>query len=143
MKSIIKKIKPKLKAKYKTIHFLTDERVCVLGRYVGEVFDGSDKLSMAVSKDFAGFKEVVDRKGWLIVAEGDRFTNKNFLKVFDPIIIKIKDDGKKGREKRGSKQTERHLKAIATRVSNVDEHLLVRTSSDALNKIMELLNEET
>ena len=136
MKELIKSIGSRKNCKFNLLRFLLKEKVCLMGKYVGDTFDGSDKLSMAVSKDFEKFKKFVDEKDLTVICEGDRFTNKNFINTFNPYIIKIKDDGKKGRLKRNSKQTEQHLKRITTRVKNVKEDILLENSSSVLSKIL-------
>lgn len=143
MKEIIKRNNFHKKAKFNLIRFLIDSNICLLGKYVGETFDGSDKLSMAVSKDFKEFYKLVDSKGWKVVCEGDRFTNKNFIETFNPLIIKITDDGKKGRDGRGSKQSKEHLKRIETRISNINADIEASNSSDALSLILKLIDEKS
>jgi hypothetical protein len=132
-----------LKAKTKLIHFRTNKKICVLGSYDGSTFEGSDKLSMAVSLDFDNFKKICDKEKFIIVAEGDRFTNKKFINIFSPYIIKIQDKGEKGRYVRGSKQTERHINSIQTRVNNIKENKLVMDSNEALSLIKQIIYEKS
>jgi hypothetical protein len=73
------------------------------------------------------------------VFEGDRFTNNKFIDKAEPLIIKIKGDGKQGREKRGSNQTERHLKSIKTRVGNIQAHQVLDNSIKALTYINKII----
>tara|TARA_R110000744_G_scaffold275082_1_gene388044 strand:+ start:3232 stop:3711 length:480 start_codon:yes stop_codon:yes gene_type:complete len=140
MKEIIKNTGIRTNCKFNLIRFLLKDKLCLLGKYVGDTFDGSDKLSMAVSKDFVKFKKFVDEKDLTVICEGDRFTNKNFIQTFNPYIIKIKDDGKKGRIKRNSKQTEQHLKRISTRIKNVKEDILLDNSTSVLSLILNRIN---
>lgn len=125
--------------KFGLIKFKTNGNISVLGKYTGDTFDGSDRLSMAVAKDFEKFNKLATDKGWTVVAEGDRFTNRKFIDTFAPTIIKILDDGLRGRTIRQSKQTQRHINAIATRVSNIKAHHEVNTSTEALTAIKTLL----
>ena len=69
--------------------------------------------------------------------------DKTFINKFNPYIIKILDDGSVGREKRNSKQTERQIKTIQTRVSNIKENKTVKNSLEALNIIKTLINENS
>jgi|NorSeaMetagenome_1021524.scaffolds.fasta_scaffold05176_4 hypothetical protein len=140
MKQIINQKKLKLNAKFGMIRFKTDKELAVLGNYDGQTFEGSDRLSMAVARDFGKFKKLADKNNFLIICEGDRFTNKTFIETFNPYIIKIKDNGEKGRKLRGSNQTERHLKSIATRVSNITHTKEVEDSSEALKTVLELIS---
>ena len=142
MKNIIMQHGLNLKAKTKLIHFRTNKKICVLGNYDGSVFEGGDKLSMAVSLDFENFKKISDRENFIVICEGDRFMNKNFIKTFRPFIIKIEDGGEIGRKVRGSNQTERHLSAIRTRVNNIKENKLVKNSNEALSLINQIINEK-
>jgi hypothetical protein len=103
----------------------------ILGKYDGSLYEGSDRLSMAVSTDF-GLLAQYNFTNKQIVAEGDRFTNRKFIELFNPYIIKITDSGERGREARGSNQTERHLKSIATRVENIKANAEVKNSQEAL-----------
>lgn len=132
MKEFIKIKRLEQRGKVGTILFHRNEKIAVLGKYNGTVFDGGDQLSMAVMKDLDGLLKLP----YSIVAEGDRFTNKTFIEKADPIIIKIMDDGSKGRAKRGSNQTERQIKSIATRVRNIDADYEVPNSSAALKLLL-------
>lgn len=140
MKSIIKNKNLDVLGKCGMVYFKTNkqEDVCVLGKYDGSVFEGSDKLSMAVARDFELFKKLSDVKKWKIICEGDRFTNKKFIDVFKPYVIKIKDSGEKGRKLRKSTQTERHIKSIQTRVNNTKYNIEVENSSEALKTLLNL-----
>lgn len=138
MKQIIQNRQLKVKAKFNLIRFLVDSKICLLGKYIGDTFDGSDKLSMAVSKDFKQFFKLVEGKGWRVICEGDRFTNRNFIETFNPLIIKIADEGKKGRDRRGSKQSKEHLKRIETRIKNINADIEVSDSSEALKLILKI-----
>lgn len=120
------------------IYYHTDNRISVIGKYDGSMFQGTDKLSMSVMTDVDAFLDYETDK--IIIAEGDRFTNSKFIAKANPIIIKITDDGAVGRLKRNSTQTERHLKSINTRVNNIQAHHEVINSTDALNLIKQLID---
>lgn len=139
MKQLIEALQLTTNAKVGLIRFKTDGKNCVLGKYDGTTFEGSDKLSMSVAKDFELLQRVAKQKQLTLIAEGDRFMNKRFIDTFKPYIIKILDNGTTGRQKRGSKQSERQLKAISTRVKNIQEDTTVKNSTEALNKLLELI----
>lgn len=139
MKQVIKKVSAKERCKFNLIRFLKKDKLCLLGKYVGETFDGSDKLSMAVSRDFEKFNFFLKKNNYYCLCEGDRFTNKKFLLLFNPIVIRIKDNGENGRKTRGSKQSEQHLKRINTRVNNIKADIEVMNSTEALKKINEII----
>ena len=141
MKQLLKKLNSK-RAKMKQCFFNIDEekKIVVLGVYDNTIFEGSDRLSMSVSQDFESLRKIQKEKNWIVIAEGQRFSNKNFIETFNPYIIKIKDTGEKGIKNRNSNQTERHLKSISTLVKNIKENYLVEDSNNALfliNKILE------
>jgi GTPase SAR1 family protein len=143
MNQLITEYNLNLKAKTKLIHFRTNKKICVLGNYDRSVFEGGDKLSMAVSLDFDNFKKITDRENFIVICEGDRFTNKKFIKIFTPFIIKIQDEGEAGRKARGSNQSKRHISSIQTRVNNIKENKLVKNSDEALSLIKQIINEKS
>lgn len=96
--------------------------VGILGKYVGGVFDGSDRLSMSVATDFPRLHKYANGNGITLIGEGDRFMNSTFINLFNPVVLHIKGSGEEGRARRGSAQTERQLKSIATRVANIQAH---------------------
>ena len=98
-------------------HYTKD--VVFLGKYDGSTFEGSDKLSMAIMRDLPMYKRWSNNADVITIAEGDRFMNNKYIDEMNPIIIRILGDGEEGRIKRGSNQTERHLKAISTRINNI------------------------
>jgi len=141
-KQLINLLQLEQSAKVGLIRFRTkaNEENIILGRYVGSVFDGSDKLSMAVAKDFDQLHQVATKHGFRIIAEGDRFMNSSFVAKFDPYIIKIEDDGSEGRRKRNSQQTERQIKTIKTRVTNTKHDMTVSDSAEALSAILNIID---
>lgn len=130
------------KASFKLFRFNIDleKKIAILGVYDGKTFQGSDRLSMAIMKDAEEFRKVKEKNNFTIISEGDRFTNKTFIDLFNPIIIKIKDDGSVGRKLRNSNQTERQIKSIQTRVKNINSDYQVQNSNEALQLIKQILN---
>lgn len=143
MKELIKEYNLNKKAKVGMVVFQTNDKISVLGNYDGSLFEGSDKLSMAVMSDCDVLKQVQNKYNMMLICEGDRFTNATFINKFRPVIIKITDDGAAGRLKRNSNQTERHLKAIQTRVNNIKHNIEVKDSNEALSTIKRIINEKT
>lgn len=141
MKKLIDKLGASEKYKLGRIAYRSNGRTNILGKYDGSTFEGSDKLSMAAMADFEDYLYYTKSK--TTIAEGDRFTNSTFLNKAQPIVIKILGDGKEGREKRGSQQTERQIKSIATRVKNIEAHIHVENSQQALETILKLLEDES
>jgi len=120
------------------IYYHTDNKIIVLGKYDGSMYQGSYKLSMSVMTDVDAFIE--HTKENIIVAEGDRFTNGKFIGKANPIVIKITDDGVVGRLKRNSSQSDRHLKSMQTRVSNIIADRNVINSIEALELIKNIID---
>jgi hypothetical protein len=104
----------------------TKSDTSVLGIYdLGEVFAGTDKLSMAVQKDFESYVAMHDKN---IVFEGDRLFTANNLKLlnqdYDIRIIILEGDSatlEKRHEQRGDKQTEKFKKGRLTKIQNIKE----------------------
>ena len=142
MKNLIKSLKLTQKGKAGLFKFVTDGKLAVLGNYDGSMFEGSDKLSMAVMSDCVKFEKVREANNLFVVCEGDRFTNKTFINTCKPHIIRIMDDGEKGRKFRNSKQSERQIKSIRTRVMNTKANVEVSGSQEALDYLKDLLCKE-
>ena len=139
MKELIKLYECNTRQKLKKFWWHTNKDVYVVGKYDGSTFEGSDRLSMAIMLDLDLFLEHTENK--IAIFEGDRFMNSTFIGKAKPTIIKITGDGKEGRDKRGSEQTETHLKRMTTRVANTNAHYEVKDSGEALAKVNELIKE--
>lgn len=140
MKSLIKHFKAEKRQKIGKFYYHTNDQVIVIGKYDGNTFEGSDRLSMAVVSDLDAFLKYTEGK--TIIAEGDRFTNNTYISKATPTIIKILGDGSEGRTKRGSNQTERHIKSIQTRVKNINSHYEVENSIFAFQLIIKLITDD-
>ena len=140
MQSLILKKALNEKAKLGQVNMHKSKTVAVLGKYIGDTFDGSDKLSMSVATNFPALKNWANANDMTIVCEGDRFTNKTFISIFHPEIVLIEGDGKEGREKRGSKQTNRQIQSIATRVANINAAKKFPNSQACLDWLCKHLN---
>lgn len=116
--------------------FQENQDSIIVGKYDGSTFEGSDKLSMAVMKDLDKMLLYIKTKNKTAVFEGDRFMNKTFITKAKPHIVRITGDGQEGRKKRGSKQTERQIKTIKTRVSNIQNNYTVNNSTECLQYIL-------
>ena len=139
MLSLIKQFKCVKRQRYGSIYFHASDDVVVAGKYDGSMFQGTDRLSMAVMKDYDKFISIM--AGKYVILEGDRFmNNKVIVHSCAPFIIKITGDGADGRKHRGSKQTEQHLKRMATRNNNITAHMEVAGSEEALNYISAIIN---
>ncbi len=140
MKRLIEYLQAEKRQKIGKFYHSSNGLVNVVGKYDNSMFEGSDRLSMAVISDIDLYLSAT--KGQTNIFEGDRFTNSTMIAKAKPFIIKITDDGAFGRKMRGSAQTDRHIKAISTRVKNIDANLEVETSSEAFNEVLKLIGYE-
>lgn len=116
--------------------YLKQNGVIIIGVYDGSKFQGSDRLSMSVMASNKAIAPVFKSVN-AVFCEGDRFTNSTFINQFEPVIIRIKGDGAKGREFRETSQTERQIKSISTRVNNITAHLEFENSEECLKYIID------
>lgn len=114
-------------------------KINIVGRYDGSTFQGSDRLSMSVMTSVDNYLSTVQG---LNIFEGDRFTNGKFIAKAKPYIIKILGNGAEGRKLRGSEQTERQIKSISTRVSNISADAEVDNSTIALFCLKSILSND-
>lgn len=142
MKQLLKKFNLDVRGQVGLYHYRTNEArsLFALGKYdETTLFDGSDKLSMAVMTSNRLAIDIF--KDGIVIGEGDRFTCSTFIKDFSPFIIKINGNGDEGRKKRGSSQSARHIRSIQTRVDNVVHDVLVKDSSCCLEYILRSIND--
>lgn len=114
----------------------------IFGRYPdGEVFCGTDKLSMAVQPEAVGFIKTTESN---VLFEGDRLFNKSFLNVcndrtdgFYGFILTSSDDVRAERyASRGSNQSEKFINGRFTKYNNVASDL------DLMDSIAFLKNDD-
>ena len=115
-------------------------KVNIVGKYDGSMFEGYDRLAMNVSSSLPQyFEETADSN--YNVFEGDRFSNGKFIERYNPLVLKILGDGKEGREKRGSSQSERQIKSITTRVGNINADFEFNNSTEAFEFISKYMSD--
>tara|TARA_Y100001963_G_C6785261_1_gene452285 strand:- start:1169 stop:1579 length:411 start_codon:yes stop_codon:yes gene_type:complete len=129
MKQLLKRTKD-TRYKLGKFYFHENDNSIIIGKYNGSIFEGSDRLSMSVITDIEKMVNYINKKNKTGYFEGDRFMNKTFITKAKPIIFKIDGDGVAGRKKRGSSQSERQIKSIKTRVSNIKFHNVFKNSTD-------------
>ena len=99
--------------------------VRVLGKYEeGEVFSGTDRLSMAVAPKAVEFAQ--SNPPGLVVGEGDRLNNAAFFEAAgdDLVLIHltVSDEERERRYKeRGSEQSEKFIQTTKTKCNNIIE----------------------
>lgn len=110
-------------------HTNREAKVIVLGKYEeGEVFAGTDRMSMAVQPEAIKFLAYANEhfKDTSIVFEGDRLTNQSFLEhVINEygakiIYLDVSNEERERRYKeRGSNQSEQFIKGRVTKYANL------------------------
>ena len=103
-------------------------KIRLVGRYEeGEVFAGTDRLSMAVQPKFLEY--IKDNDDEVVIFEGDRLTSVTLFEEvskhnYDLQIysLKVSDETLKQRyADRGSDQSEKFIRGRKTKVANVEE----------------------
>jgi hypothetical protein len=117
MQNIIKSFQCNDSYRIGQLHYKTNGYINITGKYDSGIFQGSDKLSMSVMTSVDDYLQNVNGVN---IFEGDRFTNKNFIKKANPFIIKINGNGINGRFLRNSTQSTRQIKSIETRINNIE-----------------------
>jgi len=125
MKNIISILKPKKKFKFGLLRGYMQENISILGVYEpNDVFGGTDKLSMAVQKDY---QKYIDKIMINTIFEGDRlFTKNNLLdicKKYELKIIILENDKQTLKDRhieRGDNQSEKFKKGRATKINNIE-----------------------
>jgi molybdopterin-guanine dinucleotide biosynthesis protein len=157
MEKVMFNLNPKKIFKYGLLRGYVVKDIYILGVYnKGETFGGTDKLSMAVQKDYEKF---IQKKVGHCIFEGDRlFTSKNLCNLllnYDTKIILLENDEdtlKKRHLLRGDNQSIKFIKGRATKLQNIKENKLLtahldiytlnteQESEDLANKIVQYLN---
>jgi len=107
-------------------HFIDKLNLVVMGIYSEDVFSGTDKLSMAVNKDFIKYVLLKKRN---ILFEGDRLFSLNNLELikkhYKTHIILLENDSSilnLRHKERNDKQSEKFIKGRYTKIKNITEH---------------------
>lgn len=111
---------------FKLVPYLQKDNIYILGKYEeGEVFSGTDRMSMAVQPEAVKFLESLPKDS-IVIFEGDRLFNSSFLEHcndnYDTQIIYLKTDKSVREERykeRGSEQNETWLRGRESKISNI------------------------
>ena len=111
---------------FKLVPYLQKDNIYVLGKYEeGEVFSGTDRMSMAVQPEAIKFLETLPSDS-IVLYEGDRLFTASFLEhcleKYDLKIIYLsttKDIRTERYKERGSNQNETWLQGRETKISNI------------------------
>lgn len=129
MREVLKKLSidsSTLKEDFKLVPHHKKDNVFVLGKYEeGEIFAGTDRMSMAVQPEAVKFLESIPTDS-IILFEGDRLCTASFLEHcnnnynLNLIYLKTGRDTRKVRYgERGSSQNETWLAGRESKVSNI------------------------
>lgn len=137
MKQIINHygVEPKYDA-FKLVPYLQKENIYVLGKYEeGEVFSGTDRMSMAVQPEAVKFLASVPSDS-VVLFEGDRLFTASFLEhCLDNYDLKIvylsttKQIREERYKERGSNQNETWLQGRETKISNIMSNMTLMFST--------------
>lgn len=141
MRNILNILRPDKKLRYGLLRgYICENDISIMGVYErGDVFAGTDKLSMAVQRDFTEYVHKTKRS---ILFEGDRlFTANNLLLLKEKYKLKIivlTNDTTTLHQRhadRKDKQTEKFIKGRQTKISNIcaDEYLSAHIQYRELN----------
>lgn len=141
MKKLIEQfgVEPKYDS-FKLVPYLQKDNIYVLGKYEeGEVFSGTDRMSMAVQPEAIKFLATLPGDS-IVLYEGDRLFNNSFLEHcnenYDLSIIYLKTD-KSVREdrykERGSNQNETWLQGRETKVANIMSNMTLMFVTNTYN----------
>ena len=128
-------VEPKNDA-FKLVPYLQKENIYVLGKYEeGEVFSGTDRMSMAVQPEAIKFLASVPSNG-IVLFEGDRLFTASFLEhCLDKYDLKIiylsttKHIREERYKERGSNQNETWLQGRETKISNIMSNMTLMFST--------------
>ena len=107
-------------------HFINELNLVIMGIYNNDIFCGTDRLSMAVNKDFIKYVLLKKRN---ILFEGDRLFSLNNLELikkhYKTHIILLENDPlllEKRHKERNDKQSEKFIKGRYTKIRNIWLH---------------------
>jgi len=111
---------------YKLVPYLQKNNIYVLGKYEeGEVFSGTDRMSMAVQPEAIKFLASLEKNA-VVLFEGDRLFTASFLEHcvenYDTEILYLETDKDVRQERykeRGSNQNETWLRGRETKIANI------------------------
>ena len=111
---------------YKLVPYLQKNNIYVLGKYEeGEVFSGTDRMSMAVQPEAIKFLGTLNSNS-VVLYEGDRLFTSSFLEdcvdKYETTIIYLSTDKIVRQERykeRGSNQDETWLRGRESKIANI------------------------
>jgi broad-specificity NMP kinase len=141
MKEIIKRydVEPKYD-NFKLVPYLQKNNIYILGKYEeGEVFSGTDRMSMAVQPEAIKFLASLSKDS-VVLYEGDRLFTSSFLEHcidnYDLQIFYLKTYKSVRQERykeRGSNQNETWLQGRETKVANILSNMVLIFNTYSFN----------
>lgn len=145
---------------FKLVPYLQFENIYVLGKYEeGEVFSGTDRMSMAVQPEAIKFLDSLHNDS-ILLFEGDRLFTSSFIEYcienYDTTVIYLstkKEIRTERYKERGSDQNEFWLNGRETKIGNILTNFNImfnvekfennneEEQSVVFKRIMELINE--
>jgi uridine kinase len=146
MKKIIEHycVEPKYDA-FKLVPYLQKDNIYILGKYEeGEVFSGTDRMSMAVQPEAIKFLATLPSEA-VVLYEGDRLFTASFLEHclenYDLKIIYLqtkKETRAERYKERGSNQNATWLQGRETKISNIMTNMTLMFSTHSyVNETLE------
>ena len=122
---------------FKLVPYLQKDNVYVLGKYEeGEVFSGTDRMSMAVQPEAIKFLSTLPNDS-VVLYEGDRLFTASFLEhcleKYDLNIIYLattKQTRQERYKERGSEQNETWLQGRETKIANIMSNMTLMFNVD-------------
>lgn len=124
-------VEPKYK-EFKLVPYLQKDKIYILGKYEeGEVFSGTDRMSMAVQPEAIKFLSSIPEDS-VVLYEGDRLFTASFLEHcienYELDIVYLETDKTVRQERykeRGSDQNEKWLQGRETKISNILSNMVL------------------
>ncbi len=141
MNRVLETLKPEPKYdQFKLVPYLQTGNVHILGKYEpGEVFAGTDRMSMAVQPEAVKFLQTLHNDS-VVLFEGDRLFNSSFLthcdEQYDLSIIYLatdRDIRNRRYEERGSNQDETWLRGRESKIANILGNLMLMWKIETFN----------
>ena len=116
----------------KLVPYMQSGNIYILGKYEkGEVFAGTDRMSMAVQPEAVKFLTTLPKNS-IVLYEGDRLFTASFLEIlldlYDLSIVYLKTNKKVRGERykeRGSNQDETWLAGRESKISNILSNMVL------------------
>lgn len=125
---------------FKLVPYMQKGNIYLLGKYEeGEVFSGTDRMSMAVQPEAIKFLASLPKDS-ILLFEGDRLFTASFLEHcvenYETIIVYLATDKSVRQERykeRGSEQNETWLQGRETKINNILTNFVLMFNTEKFN----------